>query len=200
MSWFSQADFDEVEKQFRDGLREGLRYHLENDAETEATVSEALPIARKEWEAAGGEIAAIALLARVAAETWRRLFTDFGKAATPSDRMPFAFKRFALESQLSRYLEMYRFEAIMAETDAQVARLRAEMKEDGRNRLSEIADLEARKTRLIAGFYNAVLPMDDDGDDNGAAPALCASGPVNPRKGPGEGKAWEAADELPRNP
>lgn len=196
MSWFSQTTFDEVETRFRDGLREGLRFHLENEAEADATVSETLPTARKEWDKMHGEIAPIALLARVAAETWRQLYAPEAEIV---DGRPVSFHRFALEAQVSRYLEMFRFEAIMAETDAQIARLRAEMKEDGRDRLGDIADLEARKMRLIAGFYNAVLPMDDEGG-GGAAPSLCAAGPVAPRKGPREGKAWETADDLPRSP
>lgn len=137
------------------------------------------------------------MLARVAAETWRRLFAQGSEIV---DGGPVGFRRFALEAQLSRYLEMFRFEAIMAETDGQIAKLKAEIAEDGGDRLGEIADLQARQARLISGFYNAVLPMDDEDEGGGAAPALCAAGPVAPRKGPSDGKAWETADELPRRP
>ena len=198
MSWFLQTSFDEVEKLFGNGLRDGLRYHLESESEAAATLLVTWPTARAEWDALHGEVAAVSLLARVAAESWRRLFA--GSVAEIVDKTPLSFKRFALEMQLSRYLEMVRFEAIMGETDAEIARLRADMNEDGRDRLGEIAELEARKTRLIAGFYNAVLPMDDDENDNGAAPTLCAAGPIKPSKGPGEGRKWEASDDLPRNP
>ena len=197
MSWFLQEDFDEVETRFRDGLRAALCFHLENEAEADATVSATFRAARKEWDALHGEIAATSLLARVAAETWRRLFAESG--AEIVDGTPIGFRRFSLEMQVSRYLEMVRFEAIMAETDGQIARLKAEMAEDGRDRLGEVADLQARQSRLIAGFYNAWLPM-DDADDGGTAPALCPTGPVAPSKGPGGAKAWETCDELPRRP
>lgn len=198
MSWFLQEDFDEVETRFRNGLRAALCFHLENEAEADATVSATLRAARKEWGAKYGEIAATALLARVAAETWRRLFAE-ADAPNNADGMPIEFRRFTLEMQVSRYLEMVRFEAIMAETGVEIARLEAEMAEDGRDRLGEIADLQARQSRLIGGFYNALLPM-DDADDGGAAPALCPTGPVGPSKGPSEAKAWETCDELPRRP
>ena len=51
MSWFSQSDFNEVEARYRAGLQAGLCFHLENEAQAEATVKEALPLAREEWEA-----------------------------------------------------------------------------------------------------------------------------------------------------
>ena len=102
-----------------------------------------------------------------------------------------------LESQLARYLEMVRFEAIMAEADARIAKLRAELREGGDD-WKEIDELERQKLRVITVFYDKLLPMNDE--DDGAAPALCASGPVAPRRGPGQGRAWKEADALPRNP
>ena len=201
MSWFSQNDFNEVEARYRAGLQDGLCFHLENAAQAEATVKEAMPLARKAWDEAGGDVAAISLLARVGAETWRRVFTDLGSELV--DETPALMRGFALESQLARYLEMVRFEAIIAEADAQIARLWADCKEGDRERLGEISVFEMQKMRVIAEFYDKLLPIGygyGDDEDDGAAPALCASGPVAPRRGPGEGRAWEEADALPRNP
>ncbi len=199
MSWFLQKNFDEVETRFREGLREALRFHLEKEPDIDATVTATFRAARKEWDALHGEISATALLARVAAETWRMRLAANEALREALPLKPLAFQQFNLEARLARYLEMVRFEAIMAETDGEIARLKAEMAEDGRDRLREIADLQARQSRLIAGFYNSLLPMDDS-DDGGAAPALCPAGPVPPSKGPGGAKAWETCDELPRRP
>lgn len=189
MSWLVPESFVEVRKLYREPLNEAVLWYLEDEPETELVVGGTLDQAERQWAALEGEANVIHLLSVAAVDQIERLLPR------PWNRVG---RRVPTVGQMEASLSAYRFEKRVAAMRATVEVLKGSIREGGATAdQADIAELERIIDQMVATFYKAHLPLDDDPEFGGA---VCKAAVPPPMRGPGGGRTFDEALAPPRSP